>query len=78
VRSIGFLPVDDYGRAIEPLHAAAATRREQPLDRVDPRGAYAAIALLLEHLGEPESARTLAHAVRSLESDRGRPSSCAR
>jgi 3-isopropylmalate dehydrogenase len=57
----------------EPLHAAAATRREQPLDRVDPRGAYAAIALLLEHLGEPESARTLAHAVRSLESDRGRP-----
>jgi 3-isopropylmalate dehydrogenase len=57
----------------EPLHAAAATRREQPLDRVDPRGAYAAIALLLEHLGEQESARTLSLAVRSLEYDRVRP-----
>ena len=54
----------------EPLHANAALRRTTPLDRIDPRGAFAAVALMLEHLGEAESAQALARAVRAVEPDR--------
>jgi 3-isopropylmalate dehydrogenase len=57
----------------EPLHAAAATLRHRDVDQVDPRGAYAAVALLLEHFGEYDPASRLASAVDAVGSDESRP-----
>jgi 3-isopropylmalate dehydrogenase len=57
----------------EPLHAAAATRRQLPLDCVDPRGAYSAVALLLEHFGEHDMASRLTRAVFWAGADESRP-----
>ncbi|MBN9620469.1 MAG: hypothetical protein J0H43_12180, partial [Actinobacteria bacterium] len=59
----------------EPLHAAAAQLTSVPPDQVDPRGAYAAAALLLRHRGETATARTLEEALRA--PDVLRPSTAA-
>jgi 3-isopropylmalate dehydrogenase len=56
----------------EPLHASAATRRHRPFDHVDPRGAYAAVVLLLEHFGEHDTASRLARAVYGVGADESR------
>jgi hypothetical protein len=40
-----------------------------PLDRLDPRGAFAAIALMLDRVGLATSARRLNDAIRSLDAD---------
>lgn len=56
----------------EPLHAAAATLRHRPVDYLDPRGAYAAVVLLLDHLGEYEMASQLARAVYGVGIDESR------
>jgi 3-isopropylmalate dehydrogenase len=57
----------------EPVHAAAASRRDRAAGQVDPRGAYAAVALLLEHFGEHEGAGRLARAVYRVGADESRP-----
>jgi 3-isopropylmalate dehydrogenase len=56
----------------EPLHAAAASLRHSPVDHVDPRGAYAAVALLLDHFGEHDPASRLARAVYGVGADESR------
>lgn len=56
----------------EPLHASSASLRSRPVDRVDPRGAYAAVALLLDHFGEHDAAARLARAVYEVRVDQSR------
>jgi 3-isopropylmalate dehydrogenase len=53
----------------EPLHASAERMAATPVDRADPRGAYSAMALLLEHFNESTDANRLHLAVRSVPDD---------
>ncbi|GAA3152415.1 3-isopropylmalate dehydrogenase [Kribbella aluminosa] len=56
----------------EPLHASAARVAATPVERADPRGAYAAMALLLDHFGQESDASRLHLAVRSVPDDNAR------
>ncbi|MGC0367472.1 3-isopropylmalate dehydrogenase [Rhodococcus sp. 27YEA15] len=67
------LNADGNGPSLfEPLHAAAAKVTETPSDNADPRGAYAAISMLLEHLGHEADAARLHLAVQSVPDDAAR------
>jgi 3-isopropylmalate dehydrogenase len=56
----------------EPLHAAAASLHHRAVGYADPRGAYAAVALLLDHFGEHGVASRLARVVYGVRADESR------
>ena len=56
----------------EPLHASAARVSATPVERADPRGAHAAMALLLDHFGHEGDASRLHLAVGSVLDDDAR------